>query len=250
MRLFQDCQIGPDFKVDFFVKIAHPEVRKDSYNFAEVLEPLRGFQTKTLVMYFLTGNEEILFVLDDLNGDTFKEFHVWHQSLEFLDLFDFQINKVDSETFFHFNKLTDLNLSHCGLQQISADAFTGLEMLKALDLSMNNLETFEDVTFDCLTNLEQLYLLRNNLEFIKPGLFQKCNKLQTLQLNSNPLSLDLDEDTFFGLESLTYFNLAATPLAETINAESPIIKKHMTNVVLELVDFRAILNTDNTFIYL
>jgi hypothetical protein len=89
--------------------------------------------------------------------------------------------------------------------------------------------------FDSLPNLENLFLIGNKLKSLLPGLFQNLSKLGELHLNRNPLSVvDLHEDTFCGLENLSKLAVTHTPLALVINQQSPIIRKHMINVVVEL----------------
>jgi Leucine-rich repeat (LRR) protein len=116
------------------------------------------------------------------------------------------------------------------LKEIKVDAFEGLLSLKYLALSRNRLECFEKGTLYCLVNLKFLGVDNNLLESLRPGLFRRLNRLESLNLSDNPLSADMDEDTFLGLTNLKEINLDETPLGQAIDRLSSIIKKHLINL--------------------
>jgi hypothetical protein len=235
VRVFQEIQTNPNFSVDLSFSLAQPEARQDSYSLAEILEPLKNLNTHLLVIK--NGDQQANFFLGNLNAETFREFQNWRHSLEFFGLFNFKMNMVESEPFSCFSKLMWLCLVDLGLKKISSDAFKGLETsLHTLNLDVNMLEDLDNGIFDCLTNLEDLFLNMNMLKSLQPGLFQSLSKLKKLGLNRNPLSVELQEDTFCGLEHLNELDLSQTPLAEVIDHASPIIRKHMKNAVVKLVE--------------
>jgi Leucine-rich repeat (LRR) protein len=115
------------------------------------------------------------------------------------------------------------------LCEIKADAFKGLDNLISLDLSCNRLESFESGTFDCLPSLEYLRLENNRIKRVPPGLFNELKKLKELRLEGNPL--DLHEDTFTGLESLTQLSFYETPYARSAYLCRPDFAKHLRSDV-------------------
>jgi Leucine-rich repeat (LRR) protein len=233
VRVFDDCQIESNLEVSLHFRLAQPEIREEIYGLAKILEPLKGFHVSNINI--TNGNQDTDFYLGDLNVLAFKEFEVWHQCLNGFDLSGFVMDMVDSEAFVHFKHLTSMDLCEQGLNVIKAGAFKGLEMLSSLCLNDNLLLNFEEGTFDDLLNLTVLYLADNSLKDLQLGLFRKLEKLSKLGLARNPLSTDLHEDTFCGLENLTWLDLADTPLAGIVNLKSlPAIKKHMKNVELAL----------------
>ncbi len=167
-----------------------------------------------------------------LDFDTFREFDVWHQSLDILSLDGFRINTL--EAFAHFKNMSLLDLSFSDLCEMKADTLKGMEQLKFLILNGNQLKSFEAGTFDCLKKLLMLSITGNKIKSLQPGLFKKLTTLEQLDLDGNPLSVDLHEDTFCGLENLKELNLTDTPLAQVIDQNSPIITKHTRNTVVKL----------------
>ncbi len=236
VEVFQACQTGlSEFKVAFIFNLARLKEQKESFNLAEILEPIRNFRTNFLAIGH--GNEASDFCLDDLSSETFREFDVWHRNLGCLELLDHRIKAINAETFRNFKHLGSLILVRLDLHEINVDAFKGLDALDSLILTENKLKSLESGTFDCLVNLELLRIDGNNLTYLQPDLFQELGNLKKLKLNRNPLSADLHEDTFRGLDNLADLNLAETPLAQVVNLEqSPIIRKHMRQVQVKLVD--------------
>ncbi len=119
-----------------------------------------------------------------------------------------------------------MSLPNLGLHEIAVDAFKGLDSLKMLFLYDNSMGKIENGTFDCLPKLTTLFLHGNKLKSLEPGLFDKLSDLTELCLDRNPLSVDLHADTFRGLGNLKKLNLSRTPLAQAIEQQSPIIRKH------------------------
>jgi hypothetical protein len=148
------------------------------------------------------------FRLDDFDVETLREFARWHTTLEKFDLTLFRLKTIGPDTFSHFRNLSTLRLANLGLDKI------------------------ENGMFDGLPDLNELNLNGNKLEFLEPGVFGKLSQLTTLTLTRNPLSVDLHEDTFSGLENLRGLDVRLTPLAQVINQQSPIITKHMKKVQL------------------
>jgi hypothetical protein len=231
VELFHCCQREPNlFKVCSRFNLAEPEEQKESNSIAEILESLRNVQTQQLDMNYRYKK----CFINDLNVDSFRQLRAWHQSLYSLHLNHFRVNVVDSETFFHFRHLRSLFLVDLGITDIRSDAFKGLGVLTTLNLGFNCLEILENGTFESLPNLENLYLTGNKLKSLPSGLFHNLKKLEELCLGLNPLNVNLHEDTFCGLENLRKLDLTHTPLALVINQESPIIRKHMKHVAVEL----------------
>ena len=78
-----------------------------------------------------------------------------------------------------------LDLSNYGLKEILSDTFAGLVHLQKLDLQGNNIENINDGAFASLPNLEFLDLSRNSLTKVKRTTFAGLVSISKIKLNGN-----------------------------------------------------------------
>ena len=94
-----------------------------------------------------------------------------------------------------------LDLSNYGLTEILSDTFAGLVHLQKLDLQGNNIENVNDGAFASLPNLEFLDLSRNSLEYVQRTTFAGLVSIKRLKLSGNNVQT-IEEGSFQSMKSL------------------------------------------------
>jgi insulin-like growth factor-binding protein complex acid labile subunit len=231
VKVFEQSQRATSMLNSFGVHVQVDEdaFGKDLQNMSLVLEPLKHLKMKSInIDFFNRSNNE--YALEKFDATTFIEYPNWHESLTYILLDQLRVKTIDSRAFICLKNLVELQLFNMNLKEIKVDAFEGCENLYYVALSGNLLEGFEEGTLDHLPNLTFLCLDNNLIKSFPSGLFRKLEKLECFSLNQNPLSVDLDEDTFLGLKNLDEICLEQTPLGHVIDRNSPIISKHLTKL--------------------
>lgn len=81
--------------------------------------------------------------------------------------------------------ITQLNISHNGLEAILKDDFLLYASLRSLIMTGNEIKTIQEEAFDPLVNLEKLDLSLNRLDALSAGWFKNLFSLQYLNLLGN-----------------------------------------------------------------
>jgi Leucine-rich repeat (LRR) protein len=226
VQIFHECQIDPSsFYINASIYNPANVFTKESYKIEEILETLKSFRIRKLMM---RSSDQVR--LESLSADTFNHFLLWNQSLEEFHIYDsFLLDSIGAETFCNFTSLKKLNLIRLEIKEVSVEAFKGLSRLEELYLKFNEIRNLELGMFDDLVNLRYLSLEENKLQTLEPGLFRSLNKLDVLKLSHNPLRTDQHEDAFLGLENLSCLYLKNTPFSGAVKQDLHIAKKHVKN---------------------
>ncbi|XP_035681459.1 carboxypeptidase N subunit 2-like [Branchiostoma floridae] len=127
-------------------------------------------------------------------------------SLEYLDLSDNSLSRIDSRTFANLTNLRRLELFRNRINSLAVDAFAGLDNLETLALSINYFESLVGTMFAGLGNLVNLYLNGCSISSIQGNPFALLGNLKVLNLHQNLLT-SLSSDMFNGLYSLETLTL-------------------------------------------
>ena len=111
-----------------------------------------------------------------------------------------------SESISRFNiklptSTVQLDLSNYGLKEILSETFAGLVHLQKLDLQGNSIETINNGAFANLPKLEFLDLSRNSLEKVQRSTFAGLVSIKRLKINGNNIQT-LEEGSFQSLRFL------------------------------------------------
>lgn len=129
------------------------------------------------------------------------------RSLKRLDLsLNPPLKRIKSDALNGLKKLEYLGLNNNSIQEIDADAFSDLLSLRELDLKFNNIKRFKPNVLAGLENLEKLSLGNNELEEIDVNLFGDLANLKILQLNQNRLTR-ISRKCFVPLKSIVLLEL-------------------------------------------
>lgn len=102
-----------------------------------------------------------------------------------------------------YGNATDLLVINSQLDTIDNDAFEVLGRLETLELNGNRLKDISRAALSPLKGLTKLDLSDNKLVKLPGGMFADLGKLNELRLDRN--SMDFDEQSFEGADSLTKF---------------------------------------------
>lgn len=157
-------------------------------------------------------------------------------NLNSLDLHNTGLTEVDDNAFRGCTQVTQLDLWENSISSISANAFAGLRNVRFLNLEKNMLTTIPATLFANQQNLEMLYLSQNlfadypvgvfrplqnilnlgigfsNLNEINSQWFGNNTKLVDLHVGGNRIRLTAQ--SFIGLDSLRYLNLANNGISQ------------------------------------
>jgi len=133
-------------------------------------------------------------------------------NVEYLDLSQNRLIKIEESSFFPLKKLKYLNLSGNKLDFYDSEKnysyFKSQSLLESLDLSFNEIKHLDsNVTFQQMSSLKALNVSNNKLKYISEYLFGHLKNLIDLNLALNNLS-QLDPNCFFGLKSLRNLRLS------------------------------------------
>jgi Leucine-rich repeat (LRR) protein len=145
-------------------------------------------------------------------------------NLEYLDLSQNRLIKIEANSFKSLKKLKYLNLSGNKLDLESvfnnASYFKSQMLLEILDFSFNEIKYLDsNVTFQQLTSLKALNLSNNRLKFIEEYLFGYLRQLTELNLASNNLSLSM-KNYFYNLGYLKTLKLGFNQINSTYFLQS------------------------------
>lgn len=181
-----------------------------NYNFLSSLEScyVKSFQFQSsdfLTLPEFCNLKQLLF--DDCladrklnNADLFKRL----RQLEVLAIVNFRdfFTEIPSTVFAGLENLTDLSISHNGLNQINPEWFSGMQKLERLDLSFNKISHVTKEMFSHLTNLTFLILSFNQLNQLDHGVFSPLQHLEYLNISNNTNLRELRPQAFGGLDKL------------------------------------------------
>ena len=146
-------------------------------------------------------------------------------NLEYLDISDNRLIKINAFSFTKLIKLKMLNLSHNWLSDdIDSNYLSvGLDELTRLDLSYNDFNYLSPSFFIQLkkNSLSHLYLNNNGLKTMEPFAFESLSSLRYLNLAANSLET-IDSNVFYNLINLTQLilhsnRLTRVPLLNELN---------------------------------
>ena len=146
-------------------------------------------------------------------------------NLEYLDISDNRLIKINAFSFTKLIKLKMLNLSHNWLSDdIDYNYLSvGLDELTRLDLSYNDFNYLSPSFFIQLkkNSLSHLYLNNNGLKTMEPFAFESLSSLRYLNLAANSLET-IDSNVFYNLINLTQLilhsnRLTRKPLLNELN---------------------------------
>lgn len=124
-----------------------------------------------------------------------------------------QLESLEADTFLGMTSLGWISLSANRIKTVDKAAFNGLEKLKHLFMANNKLESLELDTFDTLVSLTLLDLSENSLKEIKFGLFSQQRRLEKLFLQHNNLE-GLPDHLFDNLTTIKTVDVSQNRLRE------------------------------------
>ena len=205
---------------------------------------LEGFSVQELPVDALSPHESLeQLLLVDCGLDQFDSDDVVNQT-ETLSLMDLSFNNLDavpSEAISSMNKLTELNLKNNIITSLGENAFYS-ESLTELDLSHNGLNIVHNAAFQGVVNhLEKLVmqhcqlitsqlspikplaslihldLSHNDIDAVLPDFFELMNQLEIFSIESNNVAT-LTANTFSGLgPSMQVLNIASNSITQIAN---------------------------------
>nr|XP_023022568.1 leucine-rich repeat-containing protein 15-like isoform X1 [Leptinotarsa decemlineata] len=133
-------------------------------------------------------------------------FDISGNQIQYLDLKESKIEKIQQKGFVGLIFLEHLNLSYNHIRSIYPGTFSGIKKVKTVDLSHNELSILSDDGFLELVQLESLDLKNNNIEAIATKAFNALKKLVKLDLSHNQIR-QLNKLLFANLTSIEILNL-------------------------------------------
>ncbi|KAF5288138.1 hypothetical protein FQA39_LY15482 [Lamprigera yunnana] len=157
------------------------------------------------------------------------------EELEFVDLSNNNLTKLDPRVFYfnyklqkivldnnHFSTFSKLENSrdfntyyfsckNCRIDHLTEDAFQHFSDLSTLVLSRNKLTGTDLAALKNLYNLIDLNLSNNNISVINPSVFSNCSGLQKINLSGNPLTT-LNPNVFYSNRVLKTLDLSSCKL--------------------------------------
>lgn len=195
--------------------------------------PLRLFQAKNISFFSVEQNN----LEGSLRKDTFEGL----QLITKLDMSYQSIKSIEDFAFFGLDNLTELLLNNNNIESLSNKSFQSLRNLVHLDLSNNRITIIDFNKEDLINlrsllfhnnyiavikseNLRHLHLLefldlsKNNISKIESRSFEILGNVNNLLINQNPLSGNLEENTFKDLTMVPKLDLSNTGLNVIMNA--------------------------------
>jgi Leucine-rich repeat (LRR) protein len=137
------------------------------------------------------------------NADT----TVWDfETINFIDLSDNQLSRIEPDTFSFTKKLTELNLSGNLIEKLSKKSFQCLKSLVKLSLHDNKLTSLDADIFKSLTRVKTIDLSNNKLRNIPEFAFKDLLNLSTLDLSNNCIR-EINTNAFVNLPNLAKIKL-------------------------------------------
>ncbi|CAN2388659.1 toll-like receptor 3 [Pristimantis euphronides] len=170
--------------------------------------------------------------------------------IEVLILVNSKLTKIHNATFKSLNstRLISLDISKNSLSQIDNNSFIYLHHLRSLNLEENQVSHLSSRAFKGLSNLTYLNLKKffssSKDSKIDDLSFQWLQNLQYLNMEQNK-KIELSEDTFTGLKSLTYLSLSGCAFQTITNrtfsslSNSSLILLNLTRTDIAKVTARA-----------
>ncbi|CAH0713110.1 unnamed protein product, partial [Brenthis ino] len=189
-----------------------------------------------------------------------------------LDVSNQEFTFIEDYAFFGLEKLTGLLLNNNLIETVSNKSFKTLKKLKLLDLSYNritdidfekeDLESLESLLLrgnnimqikvnqlHSLYRLELLDLSRNNISRIESKSFQALSNINNFQISKNPLTGELESNTFGGLHQVPMLDLSSTYLSvvqnSSLNGMLQLNELNISHSNISQVQYNAFLNTGN-----
>lgn len=142
-----------------------------------------------------------------LSPDAFNKF----PNMTSLEIFQGQLEKLDSGTFSGAGNLLKLLIRGNGLTSLDDYTFKGADNLKDLMISANPLNRIGENAFANLRQLEMLILAHGEITSLPRKLFQNNRSLKVISLNNNKIE-SIDPEVFIGLDDLTKLELLENKL--------------------------------------
>ena len=139
-------------------------------------------------------------------------------NLAFLTLANNSMHSIEADSFMNLFNLETLDLSRNSLSFFDDSLFNPLDNLKDLNLSSNLVRVVTSRLFSRLLKLETLDLSQNQLYLLETFAFYELSALRTLHLNENTKRLDMDVESFVGLESVQDIYISAAILTDETKA--------------------------------
>lgn len=95
------------------------------------------------------------------------------------------LRELTFDSFGSIANVTEIHLSHCGVEGLSMDTFYSTELLQVIDLSHNRLAYLPPNLFDRQFQLRELYLHNNRLQSL-PNSFFAHTRAKAIRLTENP----------------------------------------------------------------
>ena len=187
------------------------------------------------------GLSDLNYLMMNSNKITRIHANIFRFHFEDLSELDLSYNSIPFITLGSFSgliKLDKLNLSNNRLVEIHPNAFIELKNLKFLDLSENQLTELNSNIFQNLELLTDLNLSGNGLVKIGCNLFKNLKNLQDLRLNSNRIS-EIHSEALKHLKHLTTLDLSENQL-KYINRQLFQATSGLENLFLENNQIRDI----------
>ena len=168
-----------------------------------------------------------------LNFDSNRLEQIWLndlielENLQVLNLANNRIKSIEANSFSSLKKLEILILSQNVLSLFANNLFNSLNNLNFLNLSSNSIKTISSFTFSQLLKLETLDLSFNLIYSLGTYSFYLLTNLKSLHLNENEPNIQIENDTFFHLESI-----------QTIYISKTILNDETNEILIELVEFK------------
>ncbi|KAG4075501.1 hypothetical protein HA402_003326 [Bradysia odoriphaga] len=145
-------------------------------------------------------------------------------------LIDFQLARVDDDSFNGCNQATELSLSSNAITSISANAFANLPDLTYINLDQNLLTSLPENVFASQRNLTYLSLSTNLFEDFSASLFRPLENLENLYIGWNRLS-SIGNQWFSTMANLNYLYLGSNTIT-TLSPESFVGLEQLRNLDL------------------
>ncbi|XP_050680470.1 toll-like receptor 6 [Leptidea sinapis] len=135
-------------------------------------------------------------------------------TLQYLDVSNCNISKINGQFFDNITSLTTLDLSNNPLYNLDDGVFDVLTSLKSLNLNDCHLKSLSEDIFSALVNLKYLELAGNHLtETNWPEVLGKLGRLEYLNLRKSGIT-SLSEDSFSNCTNLVSLILADNELRD------------------------------------
>lgn len=98
-----------------------------------------------------------------------------------------ELTKIEDDSFFHINSITDIDFSNNKIVDVPSTTFEDAPSLESINLSYNKIRYLHSSTFDNLRNLQFIDLSANDLYAFDLNIFKNNLNLQEIHIRGNSI---------------------------------------------------------------